>query len=274
MIAALPPSEPDPALNETLRFAPNISFMFAERPFIERLDAAKAAGFDAVELHFPYAFPVEIWADRLEQAGLRLTGLNTAPGDVEAGEWGLAGLPGREEAFRRHFDEAFAYAQRLSCPAIHVMGGVVPPQMREEALATYIRNVRSVAREIAGSGVTLLLEPLNSRDKPDYIVSRSDDVVKIINEIGEPNVKLLFDVYHVQIMEGDLLTRLARHWSHVGHVQVAAVPSRHEPDEGEVAIGAIFAALRAHGYEGRIGLEYKPRGATEAGLGWLKPYRG
>lgn len=271
MTTVNPPAKAPPA---ALRFAPNISFMFTERPFIERLDAARAAGFDAVELHFPYAFPVEIWADRLAQAGLRLTGLNTAPGDVEAGEWGLAALPGREEAFRRHFAEAFAYAQRLSCPAIHVMGGVVAPGAREEARATYIRNVRSVAREIAGSGVTLLLEPLNSRDKPDYIVNRSDDVVQVIDEIGEPNVKLLFDVYHVQIMEGDLLTRLARHWPHIGHVQVAAVPSRHEPDEGEVAIKAIFDALLARGYEGMVGLEYKPRGQTEAGLNWLDAWRG
>lgn len=250
-------------------FTANIAFMFAERPFLERIDAAKASGFDHVECHFPYEFPVEALKARLAAAGVTLTGLNTRPGDGPA-DWGRAGLPGREADFGRDFDEAVAYATALGASAIHVMAGVVSPAERDAALATYVANLRAAARAVAGTGLTLLLEPLNSRDRPGYLVSRSDHIAEIIDRIGEPNVKLLFDVYHVQIMEGDLTRRLERHRDIIGHVQIAAVPSRAEPDEGEVSLPGIFAALQAIGYRGLVGLEYKPRGRTEDGLGWMR----
>jgi 2-dehydrotetronate isomerase len=257
------------------RFTANIAFLFAERPFLDRIDAARAAGFDRVECHFPYEFPVEVLRDRLAAAGVRLTGLNTQPGDRASGEFGFAGVPGREDQARRDFAQALVYATALGAPLIHVMAGVVSPEQRAAARRTYVANLRAAAREAAGAGVTLILEPLNTRDAPAYLVSRSDEVAEIIAEIGEPNVKLLFDVYHVQIMEGDLLTRLERHRGVIGHVQVAGVPDRAEPDErNEVNYRAIFGKLDAIGYEGLVGLEYKPRGRTEDGLVWLDTFRG
>ncbi len=251
------------------RYTANISFMFADRPFLDRIDAAKACGFSHVECHFPYEFPTDVIKTRLHKAGVTLTGLNTAPGDTAKGEWGLAGVPGREAEFTRDFDQALHYATALGASVIHVMAGKVDSTARAAALKTYISNLRAAARKASGTGVTLLLEPLNSRDMPHYLVSRSDDIVSIIGQISEPNVKLMFDVYHVQIMEGDLIKRIERHRDSIGHVQIAAVPSRAEPDEGEVSFPAIFSALDRVGYGGLIGLEYKPRGRTEDGLTWM-----
>lgn len=254
-----------------MQLTANIAFLFAELPFLDRIDAAKRAGFDKVECHFPYDIPVEVLKERLDRAGVRMTGLNTQPGERARGEWGFAGVPGREDQFRRDFGEAVRYATALGASAIHVMAGNVPPERRAEGLRTYVQNLRAAAREVRGTGLTLLLEPLNSRDAPGYLVSRSDEIAEIIGEIGEPEVKLLFDVYHVQIMEGDLIRRLERHREIIGHVQVAGVPDRAEPDEtNEVNYPAIFAALQRIGYAGLVGLEYKPRGGTEEGLGWME----
>ncbi|KAA2241030.1 hydroxypyruvate isomerase family protein [Salinarimonas soli] len=250
-------------------FTANIAFLFADRPFVERIDAARAAGFENVECHFPYDTPVETLKARLDGAGVRMTGLNTAPGDIRAGDWGLAGLIGREDDFEAGVRQAADYARALGTPMIHVMAGVVDEDARPQAYRTYVRNLRSAARAVAADGITLLLEPLNARDRPGYLVSRSDDIAELIGEIGEPNVRLLFDAYHVQIMEGDLIRRIERHAPVIGHVQIAAVPSRAEPDEGEVHFPAIFDALAANGYDGLIGLEYKPRGSTEEGLAWM-----
>jgi 2-dehydrotetronate isomerase len=252
------------------RFTANISFLFTERPFLERLDAAKQAGFDHVECHFPYDVPVEVLRERLLAAGVRLTGLNTDAGDRSRGEAGFAGVPGREDRFRRDFAQALDYATALGTPLIHVMAGTVAPNDRVTARQTYIRNLKAAAAEAARSGITLLLEPLNTRDAPGYLVSRSDEVAGIIDEIGEANVKLLFDVYHVQIMEGDLITRLRKHRDLIGHVQVAGVPDRSEPDDrNEVNYSAILGQLDDMGYAGLVGLEYKPKGRTEDGIGRL-----
>ena len=252
-------------------FTANIAFLFPELPFLDRVDAAKEAGFDKVECHFPYEFSILALRERLERAGVQLTGLNTQPGDRSKGEWGMAGVPGREDQFRRDFAQAFDYATALGASVIHVMAGTVRPDEREAGLRTYVANLRFAAREAARAGLTLLLEPLNHRDAPGYLVSRSDDLARIIAEIGAPNVKLLFDVYHVQIMEGDLIRRVEKHRDIIGHVQVAGVPDRAEPDEdNEVNFGAIFRTLERIGYAGLVGLEYKPRGDTVEGLRWLK----
>jgi 2-dehydrotetronate isomerase len=250
-----------------LNFTANIAFLFPDLPFLDRIDAAKRAGFDKIECHFPYEFPILTLRERLERAGVRLTGLNTQPGDRAKGEWGFAGVPGREEQFQRDFAQAVDYALALGASMIHVMAGTVPAQERTAGLRTYVSNLRDAARQVAGSGLTLLLEPLNYRDSPGYLVSRSDEIAEVIAEIGEPNVKLLFDVYHVQIMEGDILKRLEKHWPVIGHVQVAGVPDRAEPDEdNEVNYRAVFKALQRLGYAGLVGLEYKPRDDTAAGL--------
>lgn len=252
-------------------FTANIAFLFPEFSFLDRIDAARAAGFDKVECHYPYEFPIELLRERLDRAGVQLTGLNTQQGDPDQGERGRAAVPGSEAQFRQDFDQALAYATALGASVIHVLAGVARPEQREAARKTYVANLRTAARLAAPAGVTLLLEPLNSRDAPGYLVSRSDDLAEIIAEIGEPNVKLLFDIYHVQIMEGDLTRRIERHRSIIGHVQVAGVPSRAEPDDdNEVNFSAVFRALEAIGYRGLVGLEYKPRGRTEDGLGWMK----
>jgi 2-dehydrotetronate isomerase len=252
------------------KLSANIAFMFADRPFLERIDAASAAGFQFVECHFPYEFPIQVLEDRLKRASVSLTGLNTAPGDISKGEWGLAAVPYREKDFEAHFDQALKYASALGASVIHVMAGNVPYE--ERAVSTYIGNLQDAARKAASTEINLVLEPLNRRDMPRYFISRSDDVVDVLRKIDRPNVKLLFDVYHVQIMEGDLIKRLERYLPYIGHVQVAAVPSRAEPDEGEVNVGAVFQTLEAIGYDGFVGLEYKPRARTEDGLKWLSAY--
>jgi hydroxypyruvate isomerase len=253
------------------QYTANIAFLFPELPFLDRIEAAKAAGFDKVECHFPYEFPAEVLKARLEGAGVQLTGLNTQPGERSKGEWGFAGVPGREHQFRRDFAQALTYATALGASVIHVMAGTVAPERKPEALRTYVANLREAARQALSGGITLLLEPLNYRDSPGYLVSRSDEIAAVIAEIGEPNVKLLFDVYHVQIMEGDLIKRLEEYLPVIGHVQVAGVPDRAVPDEdNEINVGAIFRALERLGYGGLVGLEYKPRGDTVAGLRWMR----
>ena len=252
------------------RFSANISFMFTERPFLERFGAAAAAGFKAVECHFPYDHALDDLRHALEESGLELNGINTAAGDVAAGEWGRAALPGRESDFAADFDQALDYALALGAGAIHVMSGVVEAETRPQALDTFAANLRRVAPLAQQQGRTLLVEPLNTRDKPGYLFSRSDDVASLIGRLDAASVRLLFDVYHVQVMEGDLTTRLRRHFPLVGHVQIAAVPSRAEPDRGEVRYPAVFAELARLGYTGWIGCEYKPAGCTEAGLAWIE----
>lgn len=250
------------------RLSANIAFLFAERPFLDRIAAAKAAGFSWVECHFPYDHSVAEIKGALDRAGVRMNSLNTAAGGE--GEFGRAGLPGREAAFERDFAQAVAYASALGVPMIHVMAGVTAPALWREAIRTYVANLRAAAD--TAPDLTLLLEPLNSRDRPSYLVSQADELAEIIAEIGKPNVKLLFDVYHVQIMAGDLLKRLERLMPLIGHIQIAGVPDRSEPDVGEVNYHAVIEALDGLGYDGLVGLEYRPRAGTEAGLRWLDAF--
>lgn len=250
------------------RFSANLGTLFTELPLLERLPAARACGFEIVEFQFPYECAITELKDGLERNGLRLNNLNTSPGDKARGDAGLAGMPGREEDFGRVFAQALDYATGLGARAIHAMAGA--PQDRAAGLRTYVANIREAARKAAEAGVTILLEPLNRHDRPGNLVSRSDEIVEIIGEIGEPNVKLLFDFYHIQIMEGDLLRRFERHMPHIGHVQIANAPHRTAPDVGEINYAAIFEAIAASPYEGPVGLEYKPRGATADGFGWME----
>jgi 2-dehydrotetronate isomerase len=247
----------------------NISFMFLERPFLERIVAAGKAGFKAVECHFPYDTPIPDLRKALKVAGVRLTGINTPPGDIAAGDWGLACDSNRRAAFRAGVKLALKYAIALDVPAIHVMAGMVAEADRKKARKAYISNMGWAAEAGKKAGKIIVTEPLNTRDKPGYFISRSDDVIALIREIGHPNLKLMFDVYHVQVMEGDVSKRLEAHLPFIGHVQIAAIPSRHEPDEGELDYRHIFATLERLGYKSFIGCEYKPRGKTEDGLGWM-----
>jgi hydroxypyruvate isomerase len=219
-------------------------------------------------MHWPYDVPAHEMKARCERHATELLGINTHPGDFAAGERGLGALPNREDDFRKSFDQALAYAKSAGGSAIHVMAGNVPASERSRAV--FETNLRYAGDRSADSGITLLLEPLNSRDNPGYLYSTLAEAVSIIEALAIPNLKLQFDVYHVAIGEGDVLTKLRRYRAHFGNVQVAAVPSRAEPDEGEIAYRAIFDALDAEGYFGWVGCEYRPRAGTDAGLSWMR----
>jgi len=253
------------------RFAANLAFMFAEQPMMTRFGAAAAAGFKAVELQFPYDLaPTDVRAE-LQRHGLTQLGINT-PLRPNGGESGLGAVPGREREFAEGFQKALDYVVAIGGAAIHTMAGVVPPEQRPAAERTFVANYTRAADLAAQKNITLLIEPLNPRDRPDYFVGRVEQAADLIAQIGRPNVKIQFDFYHVQIISGDLLKRFEKFLPVIGHVQIAAVPSRAEPDEGEVSFPAVFDALDRLGYAGWIGCEYKPRGRTAEGLGWGKRY--
>jgi hydroxypyruvate isomerase len=250
------------------RYSANISIMFTELPFLERFAAAKAAGFEAVEFWFPYEHSKPDLKRIIDGEGLTLVGLNTAPGDTSKGEWGMAALPDREADFDRDFAQALDYAVALGASGIHVMASMTGGMDHVACRTTYLGNLARAAKRAEGSGVTLLIEPLNAKDRPGYHLSRSDDAIEVIGQVGAPSLKLMFDVYHIQVMEGDIIRRLRGHFPHIGHIQIAAVPTRHEPDEGELNYRAILAEIDALGWQGFIGCEYKPRAGTLQGLGW------
>jgi hydroxypyruvate isomerase len=258
------------------RFAANLSLMYTEHDFLDRFGAAARDGFEASEFLFPYAWPAATLAPRLADAGLRQVLFNAPPGDWDGGERGMAALPGREAEFRGNLLKALEYAEVLQCPRIHVMAGIVPAGADPVRLhATYVDNLGWAAEQAARAGRTLLLEPINSRDMPGYFLQRQEQAHAVLAEIGSPHLQVQMDLYHCQIMEGDLETRIRR-WlptGRVGHMQIAGVPDRHEPDRGEVNYPYLFQLLDALGYEGWIGCEYRPAAGTSAGLGWLRALR-
>jgi hydroxypyruvate isomerase len=253
------------------RFAANLAYMFTERPMMGRFGAAAAAGFKAVELQFPYDLaPTDVRAE-LQRHGLVQLGINTQP-RPNGGESGLGAVPGREREFAEVFQKALDYVVAIGGSAIHIMAGVVAPELRPAAERVFVANYTRAADLAAEKNITVLIEPLNPRDRPDYFVGRVEQAADLIGQIGRPNVKIQFDFYHVQIISGDLIKRVEKFLPAIGHVQIAAVPSRTEPDEGEVSYPAVFDALDRLGYAGWIGCEYKPRARTEDGLGWGKAY--
>jgi 2-dehydrotetronate isomerase len=255
------------------RFAANLSMMYAEHPFLDRFAAAARDGFRAVEYLFPYDFDAAELKARLDAAGLTQALFNAPPGDWAAGERGLASLPGREDAFRRGLDTALDYARVLGNGKLHVMAGLSAPDTEPARQRdTYLRNLAHAADLARADGITILIEPINPRDMPGYFLNRQDDAQAIRREVGAPNLKVQFDCYHCQIVEGDLATTLRRDIDGIGHVQIAGVPERHEPDLGELHYPYLFALIDALGYDGWIGCEYRPRAGTTAGLGWLAPY--
>jgi 2-dehydrotetronate isomerase len=255
------------------RFAANLSFMYNQHAFLDRFALAEGDGFRAVEYMFPYDFPAEEICTRLEVHGLTQALFNAPPGDWSAGERGLASLPGREDEFKRSIDTALAYARMIGCSKLHVMAGVIAPEQDPAAhRAAYLSNLAHAAQAAAADGVMITIEPINQRDMPGYFLSRQDDAQAICREVGAPNLKVQFDCYHCQIVEGDLSMKLKRDIGNIGHIQIAGVPDRHEPDLGELNYPHLFELIDALGYDGWIGCEYRPKGDTSAGLGWLKPY--
>jgi hydroxypyruvate isomerase len=252
------------------RFAANLAYLFVERPFLDRFGAAAASGFTAVELQLPYDNAPSAVKAELEKHGLTMLGINTPASS--AGESGVAAVPEREAEFAVLFQHALDYVAAIGGRQIHVLAGVVAPEQRPAAEIVFIRNLMNAADLAAEQGITLLIEPLNPRDRPGYYLSRAEHAADIIAKVERTNVRMQFDFYHAQIVGGDLITRFEKHLPSIGHAQIAAVPSRHEPDEGEVNYREIFAALDRLGYSGYVGAEYRPRGRTEAGLAWGRPY--
>ncbi|CAM3626650.1 2-oxo-tetronate isomerase [Paracidovorax anthurii] len=263
------------------RFAANLSMLYGELDFSDRFAAAAQDGFEGVEYLFPYDHAPDRLAGLLRRHGLRQVLFNAPPGDWDAGERGLACLPGREAEFREGIGRAIAYAQALQCPRIHVMAGVVPPGAEATAVhATYVANVRHAAAQAAPHGIRILLEPINGRDMPGFFLNRQAQAHALVAEIDRPGVQVQMDLYHCQITEGDLATRLRQYvpTGRVGHIQIAGVPERHEPDVGEVHYPYLLRLLDSLGYAGWVGCEYRPArgtaaGATRQGLGWIAPWR-
>lgn len=253
------------------RFAANLSFMFGEWSFLDRFDAAADAGFPAVEYLFPYDFAPDTIAARLAKNGLDQALFNLPAGDFAAGERGLAALPERFEELKAGVAKALVYAKATGAKKLHMMAGLAAVQ-NPAASASYRRAVAFAAERLADAGLELLLEPINCRDIPGYFLHDYGFAVQLIEELRLPNVKLQFDVYHRQILHGDVTIAFRTLLPLIGHLQIASVPSRHEPDGEELNYPFLFAEMDRLGYADYVGCEYFPRGGTLAGLGWFRPF--
>ena len=262
------------------RFAANLTMLYNEHAFLDRFAAAAADGFTAVEYLFPYAFEPQTLAQRLADNGLQQVLFNAPPGNWDGGERGLACVPGRQAEFREGFAKALVYAEALNCPRIHVMAGLAPLGIEHARLqATYEANIAWAAEQAAQAGRNVLIEPINTRDMPGYFLNRQDEAHRIVQAIGAPNLQVQFDLYHCQIVEGDVAIKIRTYLptGRVGHFQIAGVPERHEPNVGELNHAYLFKVIdevsAACGWDGWVGCEYRPArgaiaGATTQGLGW------
>jgi 2-dehydrotetronate isomerase len=276
------------------KFAANLSMMYVELPFLNRFEAAAKDGFKAVEYLFPYAFEAKELASRLKNNGLQQVLFNLPPGGVDAasidaawngGTRGIACIAGREAEFAAGADLALRYAEALDCPRLHMMAGLLPvnalstAENKSNTRQTYVENASLAAKLVAAQGINLLLEPINTRDIPGFFLNRQDEAHALVAEIGQSNVKVQMDLYHCQIVEGDVAMKIRQYLTtgNVGHFQIAGVPERQEPDIGEMNYPYLFDVIDSLGYDGWIGCEYKPKlggqpNGTSSGLGWLKPY--
>jgi 2-dehydrotetronate isomerase len=257
------------------RFAANLTMMYNEHPFLERFAAAARDGFRGVEFLFPYEHAAADIRSRLDAEGLTQALFNAPAGDFARGERGLASLPGREDEFRRSIDVALEYARVIGNTRLHVMAGLIGEgDDRARHRATYVKNLAHAASLAAAAGLIVVIEPINTRDIPGFFLNRQDEAHAVCEEVGAANLQVQMDLYHCQIVEGDLATRIRRYIARVGHMQIAGVPERHEPDVGEVNYPYLFGVIDELGYDGWIGCEYRPRGATSDGLGWMRRLKG
>jgi len=253
-----------------MRFSANLGFLWAGLGLSDAIRAAHAAGFDAVECHWPYDTDPGAVRAALEATRLPMLGLNTARGDVAAGEFGLAAMPGRAAEARAGIDAALSYARQVGAPNVHVMAGHAAGAAAHKA---FVENLAYACDRAAPDGITILIEPLNHYDAPGYFLSTTDQARALIGEVGAENLRLMFDCYHVQLMEGDITHRLADLLPLIGHIQFAAVPDRGAPDHGELCYDHVFDVIAGLGYDAPLGAEYRPAGVTEDSLGWLSRYR-
>ena len=262
------------------KFAANLSMLYPEFDFLDRFEAAARDGFKAVECQFPYAWEAGDIAARLKGNDLQIILLNAATGEFDGGQRGMACLPGRDAEFQAGIGHALKYATALGCKRIHVMAGLLPAgRDRASLYDTYTSRLRWAAQEAGREGIDIMIEPINTRDVPGFFLNRQDHAHQVIKDVAERNLKVQMDLYHCQIVEGDVSTKLRQYLpgGNVGHIQIAGVPDRHEPDLGELNHPYLFSVLDELGYDGWVGCEYRPRagmqsGGTSAGLGWLKPY--
>ncbi len=251
------------------KFAANLGFLWTELPLLDRIAAAGRAGFRAVELHYPYDLPPADVAKACRDANVVLLGVNTALGPGP-NDRGLAAVPGRRDEARALVDQSVDFIREAGGTSVHVMAGLVPREQHAEGRVCLLDTLRYAIDRIGDDNITVLLEALNPRDMPGYFYTGLEDMASVVAELDNPHVRMMFDTYHIGVAQGDIITRLRTHFPLVGHVQIAAVPSRAEPDEGEIAYPAIFAELEALGYAGWIGCEYRPRAGTEIGLRWVE----
>ena len=252
-------------------FSANLGLLYRDRSLIDAIFAAKKAGFDAVECHWPYDVPADQVKQALDEAGLSMISLNAHRGDHLAGENGLSALPARQRQARDAIDEAIDYACDIGCHKIHVMAGVTSVEGSE---ITFIDNLIYACERAAPHDITILIEPLNDQDAPGYFLNDISLATKIIKQVNKANLKLMFDCYHIQILHGDVLGQLHNVFDIIGHIQFASVPDRGAPDHGDVNYKALFAAIKALGYDGPLGAEYNPaNGDTDASLDWLNSFK-
>jgi hydroxypyruvate isomerase len=253
------------------RFSANLTFLFTELPFLERFAAAKAAGFDAVEYVCLFDHAPEVLAAQLQQHGLKQVLLNIPHGNWAAGERGIAILPERRDEFRASVASTIRYCHALDCQMVNCLAGITPAHANPAELnTTFIANLRFAAASLKAEGIRLLIEPINTRDIPGFYLNRTPEAHAIIQAVGSDNLFIQHDLYHMQIMEGDLAMTLTKYLAHIAHIQLADNPGRHEPGTGEINYPFLFAHLDRLGYPGHIGCEYKPSTTTLNSLGWMQ----
>ena len=255
------------------KLAANLSMLFAESPFLDRFDAAARAGFRRVEYQFPYEFDKKAVAARARAAGVEVVLHNIPSGNAAKGDRGIACLPDRIEEFREGVGRAIAYALAAECPRLNCLAGVVPAGApRERYHGTFVDNLRFAASELGRAGLKLMIEPINTRTVPGFFLTGSAQAVAILDEVGADNAYLQYDLFHMQVMEGDLAMGMARLLPRIGHIQIADVPARHEPGTGELNFAFLLAEIDRIGYGGAVGCEYNPATDTQSGLAWADPY--
>lgn len=257
------------------KLSANLSMLFTEVDFLERFGRAAKAGFKAVEYLFPYSWEVDRLGEQLDRYGLQQVLFNLPAGNWEAGERGMAALPDRISEFQDGVALAIQYAKALRCPRVNCLAGLTPAGTPEgKVRTTLVENLRFAADALSRENIRLLVEALNTRDVPGFYVTRTSEVAQLIREVDHSNVQYQYDIYHMQVMEGDLANTIREHLGIIGHMQLADNPGRHEPGTGEIHFLNLFRFIDEAGYTGWIGCEYKPSGKTEDSLGWAKPYLG
>jgi hydroxypyruvate isomerase len=256
-----------------IKFSANLSMLYKEVDFLDRFDRAAIAGFKGVEYHFPYAFEIQQLVDRLGRNNLTQVMHNLPAGDWDAGERGIACHPDRVDEFQQGVDQAIEYASALDCKQVNVLAGITPTGVVDDVLQdTLLNNIRFAASKLRDAGISLLIEAINSRDIAGFYVTSTQQTLSLINASGSDNVFVQYDIYHMQVMEGDLATTIGRNLAQIAHIQLADNPGRNEPGTGEINFPFLFTYLQEIGYPGWIGCEYQPATTTDAGMVWLNPY--